>query len=265
LNEGQGIHSIYHPTQLNYSGPWQQVLVAPFFNKSPYELNNVNNMAIIGLAAGTTARQATFVYPNIEIDGFEIDPEIVEVGKEFFNMDTPNLNIFVQDGRWGLEKRNEEYQIISVDAYRPPYIPWHMTTKEFFNTAYDHLSYDGVLVINVGRAPNDRRLINSLSTTIQTTFPSIHVIDIPNSFNSIIFATKNITSFENFLENYNYISQLDNVNPLLLQAMSVTIMNQAETPSSSYMVFTDDKAPVEWITNTMVLNFILSDDMDKLQ
>jgi len=25
------------------------------------------------------------------------------------------------------------------------------------------------------------------------------------------------------------------------------------------MVFTDDKAPIEWITNQMVMNFLLSD------
>ena len=30
LNEGQGVHSIYHPTELYYQGPWEQVLVAPF-------------------------------------------------------------------------------------------------------------------------------------------------------------------------------------------------------------------------------------------
>ena len=35
LNDGQGVHSIYHPTVVNYAGPWEQVLVAPFFNPAP--------------------------------------------------------------------------------------------------------------------------------------------------------------------------------------------------------------------------------------
>ena len=35
LNEGQGVHSMYHPTQLGYSGPWEQVLAGAFFQPRP--------------------------------------------------------------------------------------------------------------------------------------------------------------------------------------------------------------------------------------
>jgi len=264
LNEGQGIHSVYHPNHLNYSGPWQQVLVGPYFNTAPHSPENIDRIAILGLAAGTTARQATAVYEDIQIDGYEIDPDIVAAGIKLFGMDLPNINIFVQDGRWGLEKSPHKYQIISVDAYRPPYIPWHMTTQEFFKIVYDHLSDDGVLVVNVGRAPNDRRLIDSLSSTILTTFSSVHVVDLPNSFNSILFATKKETLSNNLIENYNYLYQESDVHPLLLEAINAAITNLATAPSAA-MIFTDDKAPVEWITNTMVLNFVLSEDMETLQ
>ena len=64
LNDGQGVHSMYHPTIDNYSGPWEQVLVAPFFNPAPVKTDEVKSLAIVGLAAGTTARQASLVYPN---------------------------------------------------------------------------------------------------------------------------------------------------------------------------------------------------------
>ena len=90
LNEGQGVHSMWHPTDLDYDGPWKQFLAAPFFNTPEYPLDDVRNMAIIGLAAGTTARQATAVFGPIRIDGFELDPQIIEVGKEYFEMDEPN-------------------------------------------------------------------------------------------------------------------------------------------------------------------------------
>ena len=85
----------------------------------------MRRIAIVGLAAGTTARQAAAVFPNVVIDGFEIDPEIVEVGRRYFDMNLPNLNVIVQDGRWGLANSPEKYDLICVDAYRPPYIPWH--------------------------------------------------------------------------------------------------------------------------------------------
>lgn len=262
LNEGQGIHSIYHPVELNYHGPWEQVLVAPYFNISPINPDEVKSMAIIGLAAGTTARQASAVYKNIKIDGFEIDPKIIDVGKVYFDMNNSNLNIFIQDGRWGLSHSNRKYQIISIDAYRPPYIPSHLTTKEFFFSVHEHLTDDGVMVINVGHGPSDRRLINILASTIQTAFPSIHVMDIPDSFNSILFASVQPTDLANLIENYKYLSQKNDVHPLLIDTIYQTLTN-IQSPPQPGEIFTDDLAPIEWVTNTMVLDFVFSNDMEQ--
>jgi spermidine synthase len=263
LNEGQGVHSVYHPTQLNYSGPWSQVIVAPFFNSSPHPLNSVENIAIVGLAAGTTARQATVVYGDVNIDGFEIDPKIVEVGRDFFDMTQTNLNVVVQDGRWGLAHSDETYDIISVDAYRPPYIPWHMTTFEFFQIVYERLSDDGVMVINIGRSPLDRTLVNDLSTTIRQVFPTIFVTDLPGSFNSILFATKKPGSWENVTQNYHQLLNED-VHPLLLEAMAVAYNHQQPTPDMT-QVYTDDRAPIEWLTNKIVVDYLLSDGLGDMQ
>ena len=263
LNEGQGMHSVYHPSQLNYDGPWSQVLVAPFFNPSPHPPSSVERMAIVGLAAGTTARQANVVFDEVHIDGFEIDPKIVEVGTTFFEMDQPNLDVYVQDGRWGLAHSDSTYDIISVDAYRPPYIPWHMTTVEFFQIVNDRLTEDGVMVINIGRSPLDRTLVNDLSTTIRQVFPTLFVMDIPGSFNTMVFATKQPGSWENLILNYGLLADSD-MDPLLLEAMAVTINNRQPQPSMT-QVYTDDHAPIEWLTNKIVVDFILSGGTDELQ
>ncbi len=50
------------------------------------------------------------------------------------------------------------------------------------------------LTINVGSVPGDRRLINGLATTMATVFPSIHIMDIPGTLNTMIFATKQPTN-----------------------------------------------------------------------
>jgi len=263
LNEGQGMHSIYHPTEMMYYGPWSQVLVAPFFNAYPHSQDSVDRLAIVGLAAGTTARQASLVFEDIEIDGFEIDPKIIEVGREYFEMDQPNLDVFVQDGRWGLEHANQKYDIVSVDAYRPPYIPWHMTTVEFFQIVNDRLTDDGVMVINIGRSPLDRTLVNDLGTTILQVFPTLFVMDIPESFNTIIFASKQAGSWDNFYLNYEALFET-NVDPLLLKAMTFTINNRQVCPEMT-RVYTDDLAPVEWLTNKIVLDFMLSGGLEGLE
>lgn len=264
LNDGQGVHSVYHPTVLYYHGPWEQFLVGPFFNPPPYPPENVKRMAILGLAAGTAARQASQVYGAIPIDGYEIDPAIVEVGRTYFDMNMPNLNVHVQDGRWGLAHSPYTYTIIAVDAYRPPYIPWHMTTQEFFLIAYNHLTKDGVLTINVGSTPGDRRLINGLATTLATVFPSVHIMDIPNSLNTMIYATRQPTHAQNLAANLMLLYPRSDINPLLLTVSQNTLINLTPGYETS-TVFTDDRAPIEWIVNDMVVHFVLSGKTETLR
>ncbi len=160
LNEGQGIHSQWHPTEIYYERTWDFFLVGPYFNAPPYTPDRVERIAIIGLAAGTIARQYDAVYPGLPMDGIEIDPDIVEAGRRYMGMTMPNLNVIVEDGRFALNQLDEKYTMIGMDAYRVPYVPWHMTTVEFFEEVRDHLTDDGVLTINVGRtehgSPPDR-------------------------------------------------------------------------------------------------------------
>jgi spermidine synthase len=264
LNEGQGVHSIYHPTQLYYGGPWDQVLAAPYFNPAPYDPARLKSVAIVGLAAGTTARQLTAAYGPVQIDGFEIDPKIVEVGRKYFGMNMPNLNVIVQDGRYGLAHSSRRYQVISVDAYRPPYIPWHLTTVEFFQEVRAHLTDDGVVTINVGRAPGDRRLIAALTATLEQVFPSVHVMDVPNSFNSVLYATVLPTDAGNLDANRMDLIQSGKTSPLILLAVQTAFENLQPTPSGG-IVFTDDRAQIEWITNNMIIRFFLSGGTEQMQ
>jgi spermidine synthase len=216
------------------------------------------------LAAGTTARQATEVFGAIPIDGFEIDGQIIEVGEQYFDMNQPNLNALAQDGRWGLEHSSRKYDLIALDAYRPPYIPWHLATLEYFQIVSDRLTDEGAIAINVGRAPGDRRLIDALTVTLMEVFPSVYVMDVPETFNSVIYATKQSTSEEYLFANLFELTENPDVHPLLIEAMKITALNL--TPiSESGTIFTDDLAPIEWITNNMVLRFMLFGDMEILQ
>ncbi|MFO7625008.1 MAG: fused MFS/spermidine synthase [Anaerolineales bacterium] len=268
LNEGQGIHSQWHPTILDYQGPWEQFLAAPFFNPPSdgiaYQPEMVESIAIIGLAAGTIARQASEVYGPIPIDGYEIDPKIIQVGRDYFDMNQPNLNAIAEDGRLGLERSTRRYTIIAVDAYRPPYIPWHLATREFFQLTYDRLNSDGVLAINVGRAPEDRRLIDALVGTIQTVFPSVYVMDVPGSFNSMVYASVQPSQVTDLYNNFNQLLKRGDGHPLLLESLYRVVYYMQPTPVSD-IVYTDDWAPIEWLTNDMVLNFVLFGDMEELQ
>jgi hypothetical protein len=172
--------------------------------------------------------------------------------------------VIIQDGRWGLAHSSKKYDIISVDAYRPPYIPWHMTTVEFFQTVKDHLTPDGVLVINVGVAPEDRRLADALTMTIKQVFPTVYVSDVAGSFNTILYATSKETTIRGLMANYQSLDADPTTPDILLQILAETYANLQPTPTTG-IVFTDDRAPIEQMTNSMVLNFLFSGQMEKLQ
>lgn len=258
LNEGQGMHSIWHADQYFYGGPWSQPLVATFFNDPALNPTDVKHIAVLGLAGGTTARQASLVYPEAQVDGWEIDPEIIRVGKEWFGMDLPNLTAIAEDARWGIRHSDTLYDIISIDAYQAPYIPPHLVTVEFFQEVAGHLSDKGAIAINIGRSPDDRSLLNAMTSTVGRVFPNVFVMDIPDSYNSILFATKRYdSSWANFEMNLASVQALQPSNLLDLTGR-LTLEGKAK-PITSTFVFTDDQAPIEAITNRMVLNFLSKD------
>ena len=252
LNEGQGIHSVYCPGQLRTPGPWDYFLIAPYFNPPPYTPDRVTSVALIGLAGGTMARQFTEVYGPLPIDGMEIDPAIARVGREFFEMYQPNLNVIVADGRYALTRSPRRYTVIGVDAYRLPYIPPHLTTVEFFQQVRDHLTDDGAVAINVGRVSEDYRLAEAMLATLLQVFPSAHVIEVPNSFNSVIVATAQPSEAGNLLLNLPYLEE----NDFLYQTALAAAENLRPTEPGA-VIFTDDRASIELMTNALILDFIL--------
>ena len=84
------------------------------------------------------------------MDGVEIDAELSEIGRKYFDMNNPRLHLYHEDARPFLRRIDARYDVISVDAYRQPYIPFYLTTVEFFETVRDRLAPGGVLIVNVG-------------------------------------------------------------------------------------------------------------------
>ena len=277
LNEGEGIHSVYNPNYIMAGGIWDYFLMAPFFNPAPYTENQVQSLLMIGSAAGTIPKEYTAGFGEIPIDGVELDPAISQAGRDFFAMNETNLNTVNQDGRYFLNTTDKSYDVIAVDAYRPPYIPFQLTTQEFFAEIYKHLNDDGVMAINAGRAENDYSLVVALGSTMKAVFPNVYVIDAPSGDlslgNSLVVATKNPTRLSDFLEN---IPNLEN--DILHQMAQRTVNTRVweiscqndspfragvnalpdALPAQCSQPFTDDQAPVEQVLHQLILRYLLS-------
>lgn len=261
LNEGVGIHSVYHPQSVLSQGIWDYFLLAPLFRDPPLPPVLDEHMLILGLAAGTVSELYTDIYGPLPITGVELDPEIIDVGRRYFGMDESNLTAIAADGRrWLLRQPpTARWDLVFVDAYRPPYIPFHLTTVEFFQLVQAHLSQEGIVAINVGRTATDFALVDALSATLGQVFPTVFVLDEPGPpgelANSLVVATARPLRLETFGQN---VAALSPALPPEFRHFAQDAISQARLagPAPDTPIFTDDRAPVEQVIHGIIWDFI---------
>lgn len=149
LNEGVAIHSLYRPWSYLTGGYWDQLLVLPLSGPRGVP----HRVAILGDAAGTVARAYGHFFPLTRVDAVELDGELTVIGRRLFGLRGPNLHTYTADARPWLAAAPARYDSIFLDAYRQPYIPFYLVTRQFFALVRAHLKPDGTLIVNVGHLP----------------------------------------------------------------------------------------------------------------
>jgi spermidine synthase len=197
------------------------------------------NVLILGMGTGTYARQCKNYFPNLQIEGVEIDQKITDLANQYFDA-AKDVHVTTYDGRAYLQAVDKKYDVILVDAYQDITIPFQMSTKEFFQMVKEHLTDRGVMVVNMNMHAKGAGNINEyLSDTIAHVFHSVYTVDVNGSTNRELFATGQSGNVENF---ENQISQIKS------QELK-SLMNQIAENMSPYQkgndILTDDKAPVE--------------------
>ena len=214
-----------------------------------YEIPNFLNIdlkKVLMIGGGAYSYPKYFVknYPDNIIDVVEINPEITKIAKNYFNLeDSDNLNIYHQDGRVFLNNSTEKYDAVLIDAFNGFSIPYHLTTVEFLESIDNHLTDNGIIVVNIpGLLEGDGSdFIYSQYKTYKEVFPEVDIFlaqdkDKRELFqNIILIARKEKGNFPK-LESEEYKLLLDNM---------VFIHNKKEG-----LLLTDDFAPVNFMTKS---------------
>jgi spermidine synthase len=255
LNEGQAQHSVCeaecdagpagpgNPSSVLTGDVWDGHLVDHFAGRS----TPPRRVAILGNAAGTTSRAYEEFFPRTRVDGVEIDAELSEIGRRYFDMNNPRLHLYHEDARPFLRRIDARYDVISVDAYRQPYIPFYLTTKEFFETVRDRLAPGGVLIVNVGHPEGQDDLEKVLSATIGEVFPNLMRDPIEDT-NTLLVASEAPLSSSRLID---AVPRL----PPALRPTAVAAAGRLERPLRGGDVYTDDKAPVEWLIDKSIVDY----------
>ena len=244
LNEGQATHSLLRPGSFLTGNVWDGYLVVPFTVLSEPPAR----MAILGNAAGTTARAYGHYFPETQVDGVEIDPELEEVGREYFDMaSNENLTVHNEDARPWLRRSEGGYDVIMVDAYRQPYIPFYLATREFFELASERLAPGGVVIVNAGHPEGNDDLEKVLSATMAETFSSVlrDPIEPTNTLLIGAMAPASSANLQRAAEEF----------PPELRAVAQLEVTRIAQRLPGGAVYTDDKAPVEWLIDRSILGY----------
>ncbi|MBA3347867.1 MAG: fused MFS/spermidine synthase, partial [Actinobacteria bacterium] len=245
LNEGVAVHSVWREDTVLTGGVWDAFLALPPLLDRP-----LRNVAILGNAGGTTARALGEFYPDARVDGVELDPAVSDVGRKYFGMeDNPNLTVHDVDARPFLRSTDERYDLIIVDAYHQPYVPFYLATREFFQLARDRLAPGGIVALNVASVPGDERLLDGIAGTLTHEFDHVAVWPALR-FNKILIAFDGQWAPGPELLS-NGPAELRPLRELLARQIR-PVTEKADRP------WTDDRAPVEWVTDRMIVEYAAS-------
>ena len=246
LNEGVAEHSLYRPGSFLTGNYWDGLVVLPFITltRAP------ERVAILGNAAGTVARAYGHYFPAARIDGVEIDPELAEIGRRYFEMRAPHLAIHDEDARPWLRRAGGDYDVIVLDAYRQPYIPFYLATREFFELARDRLAPDGLVIVNVGHPEDSTELETVIGRTMGEVFPAVLRDPIEDENTLLVGARR---------------GSADNLRAmasgLATELQTIAHVQAARVGSAlpGGEVYTDDRAPVEWLVDRSILGYAAGD------
>jgi spermidine synthase len=202
---------------------------------------------ILGLAGGTIARQMLAIFPpdrGLTIDGVEIDADVVAAGEKYLGLPRdPRLRVIAGvDARCWLRITSKRYDVIIVDAYaQQAYIPFHLSTREFYQSAADHLLPGGVLAMNVGAYSRGDSVLRAISATAASVFERVIACRIPHGRNCLVYAG------DRNLLHPSAVSP-GSVPPLLeplLAELAAPGRSVIVTSHPDDLVLTDDRAPIE--------------------
>ncbi len=244
-----GVQSIYQkekgPTGMYYD----YAMASMFMSKN----QGPKNVLVLGNGSGTFATQSKRYFDDIDITGVEIDQKITDLAVEYFEL-PEDVPVVTYDGRAYLNASDEKYDVIMVDAYQDITIPFQMSSVEFFQLVEDHLTDDGVMVVNMNMRSNSPGNINEyLADTIGNVFPYMLTTDVQGWSNRILFASNN-SDMKQCLETAMAKETDEDIYMMMSKAYSGL---QEYKPGN--LIMTDDKAPVELLGMKMIDEIIVDE------
>ncbi len=129
------------------------------------------SLLMIGLGGGRTSWYLHRFMPDLRVTAVELDPQVIELAEKYFGLQNEaNYRLATGDGRIFLMKEKQQYDLILIDAYRGPFVPFHLLTREFFQIVKQRLRPGGRVVQNIEPTT---MLFDSAVATLKSVFENL--------------------------------------------------------------------------------------------
>ena len=249
-----GVQSIYLKQDGLTGMYYDYAMAAPYMADTGGHAES--RVLILGMGTGTYATQCNRYFSNLSFKGVEIDEKITALARKYFDL-SEDIPVETYDGRAYLAAldKDDKYDIIMVDAYQDITIPFQMSSVEFFTMVKEHLTDDGVMVVNMNMRGRTEGSINDyLQDTISSVFDNVYTVDVMGSTNRELFASNNSDMIRLFDEG---IEAEENEE---LKDMMSTVKAGLIRYEAGNLILTDDKAPVE-LLGMRVIDDIIRDQV----
>lgn len=139
----------------------------------------VKNILILGFGAGSVA---TILRDELKIDapitGVEQDYAVIQIAREFFDIDRLHtLNLVADDAMEFMQRNTTQYDLIAIDLYHDVSVPEQFESEAFLKLVRDATMRGGVVLFN--KVAATRKLFvefNALEKKLDEIFGNVRVI-----------------------------------------------------------------------------------------
>jgi spermidine synthase len=206
---------------------------------------------VLGMGGGGSIQATRLTAPNAAIDAVEIDDKVIDAARRFFHVSPdPRLRIHTADARPWLKRNRDHYDLVHLDLYHGgPYVPFYLTTVEFFRLVRSRMSDDGLLMMNVFDPSSHEDVLAVMVATLKQVYPCVMVLPAGYVGNRILLAFTRQQSLASIRERL-AATGANNAAAALARRSAPEITEPPIRPGA--MLLTDDRAPIEEMTRRML-------------
>ena len=161
----------------------QMALAALLFRPPP------QTILIIGLGGGVLPNCLKACFPEAWIDIVEVDSQVIQLARKYFFLkETERVRTYAEDGRVFLDRcAPGRYDLVYLDAFKSGSVPFHLKTRQFYQSIRRVMAPGGVVVSNLYGLSNS--LKPSDEKTFARVFPQLYFFEDPNRVATLLVAT----------------------------------------------------------------------------